>query len=319
MKFNIQCVRGNQARLGYLAEVGCHGNKTLETPLCMLYTKGGSAPYITAEVLKKLQDVPSMAHMPLNQVASFQETIAGFKDGIAKFAALDNQLVYTSNNDPAVEVPTGYNTKTGIGLWGKGGKTQLDCEGYIQCIEAMIPDWFQSMSDADTDSTSTNKRAGKAVERTIKFLDLILENLKTSKTLEKSVLFGSIVGGYDMGARKKCICETVARNVQGFVLEGFHRLGPSTEDFDIKQHSDFISNIIKLLPDDAPRLMHNVWRPDSILIAIELGIDVFDSSYPLYMLKFILSLGCGAEISMLNFEYCDLDSIPSDCWSYILT
>ena len=37
----------------------------------------------------------------------------------------------------------------------------------------------------------------------------------------------------------------------------------------------------KELPTDKPRIMHSVWRPDILLDAIEQGLDIFDSSYPL--------------------------------------
>ena len=47
--------------------------------------------------------------------------------------------------------------------------------------EAVLPDIFQCMSDGDTDNTSTRKRANKAVDRTLNFLDDILEKLKKSK------------------------------------------------------------------------------------------------------------------------------------------
>ena len=57
--------------------------------------------------------------------AQYEETIAGYKDGMAKFSALSDKLVYTSNTDPAVQVPSGYNEKSGIGLWGKGGKMKV--------------------------------------------------------------------------------------------------------------------------------------------------------------------------------------------------
>lgn len=57
--------------------------------------------------------------------ALYQETIEGYKEGIAKFSALGDRFVYTSNTDPAVEVPSGYNDKSGIGLWGKGGKIKV--------------------------------------------------------------------------------------------------------------------------------------------------------------------------------------------------
>ncbi len=34
------------------------------------------------------------------------------------------------------------------------------------------------------------------------------------------------------------------------------------------------------LPEEKPRLMHNVWSPDNLLQGVELGLDIFDSSYP---------------------------------------
>lgn len=36
----------------------------------------------------------------------------------------------------------------------------------------------------------------------------------------------------------------------------------------------------KILPEEKPRLMHAVWSPDQVVMALELGIDVFDSWYP---------------------------------------
>ena len=42
MKFGIQCIRGEGARLGQLTELGRHGNITIETPMCMLFTRAGT-------------------------------------------------------------------------------------------------------------------------------------------------------------------------------------------------------------------------------------------------------------------------------------
>ena len=41
MKLTVKSVRGHGARLCSLTEVGRHGNKSLETPMCLLYTRGG--------------------------------------------------------------------------------------------------------------------------------------------------------------------------------------------------------------------------------------------------------------------------------------
>ena len=34
------------------------------------------------------------------------------------------------------------------------------------------------------------------------------------------------------------------------------------------------------MPPDRPRIMHGIGRPDRVIEAVELGIDIFDSSYP---------------------------------------
>lgn len=47
--------------------------------------------------------------------------------------------------------------------------------------EALLPDWYQAMSDGDTDQASTRKRAQKAVVRTLTFLDEIIERHKKSE------------------------------------------------------------------------------------------------------------------------------------------
>ena len=44
MKFFIQYVRGEGARLGQLTELGRQGNLTIETPMCLLFTRSGIQP-----------------------------------------------------------------------------------------------------------------------------------------------------------------------------------------------------------------------------------------------------------------------------------
>ena len=41
------------------------------------------------------------------------------------FCLLQGQLVYTSVQDPSEEVKQGYNDKSGVGVWGKAGKTMV--------------------------------------------------------------------------------------------------------------------------------------------------------------------------------------------------
>lgn len=281
MKLTVQCVHNNGARLGSLIGTGQHGDYRLATPLCMLYTRGGSAPHLSSAVLSKCQGVPEVAHMPVNLLAHYQETIEGYHDGMAKFAALGDKLVYTSLHDPAVEVKAGCNDRASVGVLAKHGRVKLDIEGFMKLQESILPDWFQCLSDGDTQRGCSRKRAQKAVDRTLNFLDEILEKYTKSKRMCNSKLFGCIVGGYHLEERLRCTHETVARNVDGFVIEGFHNMGPPSENFVLDENTQAIlSEVIKLLPEDKPRLMQAVWRPDNVLYALEMGIDIFDSSYP---------------------------------------
>ena len=47
---------------------------------------------------------------------------------MAKFAALDDNLVYSSLHDSATEVPTGKNDNASIGVWGKGGRARVSLQ-----------------------------------------------------------------------------------------------------------------------------------------------------------------------------------------------
>ncbi|KAK3579931.1 hypothetical protein CHS0354_014042 [Potamilus streckersoni] len=280
MKFSVLCVRGHGARLGRLSSVGHQGSKMLDTPMCMLYTRGGSAPYLGLDMLRKMENIPPVAHIALSHLSDHYEAVQAFQEGVAKFTALKDHLVFTSLHDPAVEVHSGFNEKSGIAIWGKGGKTKIDVDLFIKMQEALLPDWYQALSDGDTSKDTSRKRAGKSVQRTLTFLDQIVERHSQSERLKNSALFGVIEGGYSEKDREHSAKETSARPVSGFIIEGFHNMGPKSEQFRISDVSAIIQKTLNCLPEDKPRLMHGVWPPDQVLEAVELGIDIFDSSYP---------------------------------------
>ena len=58
---------------------------------------------------------------------------------------------------------------------------QLDVDSFIELQEAIQPDWFECLSDSDTNKESSRKRATKAVDRTLGFLDNIINKHKHSK------------------------------------------------------------------------------------------------------------------------------------------
>ena len=55
---------------------------------------------------------------------------------------------------------------------------QLKVDSFLELQEAIQPDWFESLCDSDTNKDSSRKRAVKAVDRTLSFLDEILDKMK---------------------------------------------------------------------------------------------------------------------------------------------
>ncbi|XP_014789636.1 queuine tRNA-ribosyltransferase accessory subunit 2 isoform X3 [Octopus bimaculoides] len=233
-----------------------------------------------------------------------QETLEYFGKGIRQFASLKNGFIYTSVQDPAAEVPSGYNDKNGVAVWSKGGKTMVDVEFFMKSMEAMMPDFYQALSDGDTEQSSTAKRTKKSVDRTLDFLDEILQIHNKSPKLKNTAVFGVIEGGFLKRERERSAKNTAARAVQGdildnwlwcilqcrcvasgdfpkgFVLEGLHRSGVTSESVTTEKMNEVLSHVINNLPEDKPRLMQSLWTPAKVLEAVEQGIDIFDSSYP---------------------------------------
>lgn len=155
--------------------------------------------------------------------------------------------------------------------------------------EVCQPDWYQALCDGDTNYEISNKRNEKSISRTLEFLDTIMHRHKKSESLKNSCIFGSIVGGCKLDggsrsdavkARKRCARETATFDVDGFVLEGFDTLGPRDMGSNpLCDMSDLLSETLNELPEGKPRILHGPLNPADLLFAVELGIDIFDSSY----------------------------------------
>ncbi|GFN77598.1 queuine tRNA-ribosyltransferase accessory subunit 2 [Plakobranchus ocellatus] len=279
MKFSVEKVVGG-GRLGTILPSGPHGSTALETPMCTLYTRGGSAPHLGVDMLKRVSNVPDIAAMSLGSLAPHHENIRDFGKGIGEFAALKSSLIFTTLHDASAAVTSGKNDRNGVAVWGKGGKFKMDPSLFVKVQEALRPDWFQALSDGDTDKHTAKKRLAKAVNNTLDFLDGILELTKNNKILKDASLIGAIEGGFDEEERKRSAKETAARPVHGFLIEGFEKGHSGVDLFSIDSFTKLLEKTVSFLPEDKPRIMETVWSPLQIVKAFNLGIDVFSSSYP---------------------------------------
>jgi len=87
-------------------------------------------------------------------------------------------------------------------------------------------------------------------------------------------LFGIVQGGFDETQRRMSIEETCAQDCAGFALGGFC-VGEPPE----ATHAG-IAYSAPLLPEDKPRYLMGMGRPEDVLHAVDCGMDLFDCTLP---------------------------------------
>ncbi|CAB1349830.1 unnamed protein product, partial [Coregonus sp. 'balchen'] len=167
---------------------------------------------------------------------------------------LHDTVLYCSLHDPATSCPPGHITNK----------------------KAVQPDLYQSMADGETWQINTSrKRVRKSVDRTLAHLDECLLLHHKTQELSGVEVFGVVEGGDVLEERVRSARETAKRPVGGFCLDGLHTAA-------MEQHlrTQLITAIIKELPEDKPRLLQGVGRPDEVLACVEAGVDLFESFFP---------------------------------------
>ncbi len=112
--------------------------------------------------------------------------------------------------------------------------------------------------------------AKKALERTLKWLDRSL----TVKKREDQVLFGIIQGAFFEDLRREAVLRTLERDLFGYAIGGLS-VGEPKEV--MVEMTDLVCG---MLPDDRPRYLMGVGKPEDILEAVSLGVDMFDCVVP---------------------------------------
>ncbi|XP_071665285.1 queuine tRNA-ribosyltransferase accessory subunit 2 isoform X2 [Patagioenas fasciata] len=189
---------------------------------------------------------------------------------------MPDMVLYCSLHDPVTPCPSGYNTNKTVSLWGNSGRMEMTASKFMDIQRAIQPDWFQCISDGDTISGEAGrKRAKKSVDRSLSFLDVCLQLLEESLELQGSVMFGAIEGGDILEERLRSARETAKRPVGGFLLDGFQGRAMAKET-----KLKLVAAVTAELPEDKPRIIHGVGKPDEVLECIERGVDIFESFFP---------------------------------------
>ncbi|XP_071947810.1 queuine tRNA-ribosyltransferase accessory subunit 2-like [Antedon mediterranea] len=299
MKLILSLVNSGGSRLGKLTEVGRHAEISMETPCCLLYTRCGLPPHLTHDVKNTLKRLPPVTQLTLPTLAESQDAVDGSPGGIGNFIGDTDTLHYLSLHDPGVQIASGYNDKSSVSIWVSAGRMKLQVEKYMSIQKSFKPDWYNALYDGDTPPGCSRKRVQKSINRTLTFLDKCLQIHEESDDLKNSKLFGVLVGGDLHEDRLYCTREIAKRPVAGFVLDGFQRSMMQEE-----ARWKLMSQIVKELPEEKPRLVNGIGRPDDIINAVEAGIDIFDSSFPYE----VTERGCAFAFVFKKREGLDLES-----------
>lgn len=155
---------------------------------------------------------------------------------------------------------------------------------------------------------TTYAYAKEALERTIEWLDRSIK----AKRREDQVLFGIVQGAFFEDLRKESALRTVERDLFGYAIGGLS-VGEPKEVMVEMAHL-----VCEYLPFDKPRYLMGVGMPEDILMAIGVGVDMFDCVAPTRMARTGTLFTSQGKINIRSEKYKKDFSTPDpecDCYT----
>ncbi|GLV32056.1 uncharacterized protein CBL_11988 [Carabus blaptoides fortunei] len=269
-------------RLGKISEVYRIPNFELETPTALLYTKAGSIPHITKEVLQLITDKPQGIQLPFASTESFCESLSNTRMTLAEFIGLKEYLVYVTVQDPGDITPGMRHKRNEVPIWTRSGQRYITSESYIDTMKDFLPDMLCLLSDSDTNKASAQKRIHKSVTETIMHLNKCLDRLSQGVNCSDTMtIIAPVVGGYCLNSRDLCLKAILKHEDKfgGYLITGLHNNGPELEFLPFGEVQPIVEHVINQLPERKFRIVEGCWNPVDVIKLIRLGVDIFDTSY----------------------------------------
>jgi len=139
------------------------------------------------------------------------------------------------------------------------------------CLDECPPGSDQPSAASDQPSPPPDESAlPEAVRRTIHWA----ERCRAAHRRTDQALFAIVQGGTNLRLREECARALVALDFPGYALGGFS-VGETSA-----QMVAALEPSAAFLPEDKPRYLMGVGRPEDILMAVARGIDMFDCVLP---------------------------------------
>ena len=143
--------------------------------------------------------------------------------------------------------------------------------------------------------------------RTIRWAERCIE----ARSKADQLMFGIIQGGLFEDLRRQCVDEMTRLDFEGFAVGGL-AVGESEE-----QLNAVSAFTVQILPEDKPRYLMGVGRPQDILNGVRAGFDMFDCVIPTRNARNGTLFTWQGKVNIKRTEYAE-DSRPldSDCGCY---
>ena len=124
--------------------------------------------------------------------------------------------------------------------------------------------------DECTPYPATHKEAAASMELSMRWA----ERSKAAHAGNTSALFGIVQGGMFGDLRRISAEKLVATGFDGYAIGGLSVGEPEEERIEVLDHT------LPHLPEDRPRYLMGVGRPEDIIAAVRRGVDMFDCVLP---------------------------------------
>ena len=200
------------------------------------------------------------------------EDVVGGLGGLHRFMAWDGPILTDSGGFQAFSLASRSKlTEKGVAFRSHldGRLFELTPESAVAIQEALGADVAMCLDECPA-LPASKEAIASAVARTVRWAGRCRE----SHTRGDQSLFGIVQGGSHADLRAECAEALKALDFDGYAIGGVS-VGESREDV-----RTALEATTPLLPEDRPRYLMGVGRPQDILDAVATGIDMFDCVLP---------------------------------------
>jgi queuine tRNA-ribosyltransferase len=185
-------------------------------------------------------------------------------------------------------------------------------EKVIQIQRSIGPD-IMMVLDECTPYPCLYEYAEKSTDLTSRWAVMNMEAFNKTKPLygHNQFLFGIIQGSVYKDLREKSAKDLIKLEFDGYAIGGLAVGEPTEEMYSI---TDFTTDF---MPEEKPRYLMGVGRPENILESIERGIDMFDCVMPTRNARHAVLFTSAGVLTLTNTQFKDdFDKLDKNCNCY---